>query len=45
MKLKRMKVRRNLTRYHFSSLTVRNNRIFQNYKRKLKRNWINNEFD
>ena len=42
---KRMKVRRNLTRYHFSSLTVRNNRIWQNYKRKLLKIWINNEFD
>jgi len=42
---KRMKVRRNLTRYHFSSLTVRNNRIWQNYKRKIFRNCINNEFD
>jgi predicted transcriptional regulator len=42
---KRMKVKRNLTRYHCTPLTVRNNRIWQNYKRKIKRNWINNEFD
>lgn len=40
-----MKVRRNLTRYHNSSLTVRNNRVSQNYKRKLLKIWINNEFD
>ena len=42
---KRMKVRRNLTRYHYSSLTVRNNRIWQRWKRKLLKIWINNEFD
>lgn len=40
-----MKIRRNLTRYHHSSLTVRNNRIFQNWKRKIIKNWINPEFD
>ena len=40
-----MKVRRNLTRYHQSQLTVRNNRVSQNYKRKLLKIWINNEFD
>ena len=42
---KRMKVRRNLTRYHHNSLTVRNNRIWQRWKRKLLKIWINNEFD
>jgi hypothetical protein len=43
--MKRMKVRRNLTRYHCSRLTVRNNRVFQNWKRKVLKNWINEEFD
>jgi hypothetical protein len=42
---KRMKVRRNLTRFRYQPLTVRNNRIFQNYKRKLLKKWVNNEFD
>ena len=41
----RMKVRRNLTRFHNTPLIVRNNRIFQKCKRKILKNWINNEFD
>jgi hypothetical protein len=41
-----MKRRRiNLTRYRHQSLTVRNNRVFQYWKRKVLKNWINNEFD
>ena len=41
-----MKRRRiNLTRYHYQPLTVRNNRIFQYWKRKVLKKWINNEFD
>jgi hypothetical protein len=30
-----MKVRRNLTRYHHQRITVRNNRVFQYWKRKV----------
>jgi hypothetical protein len=41
----RLKIRRNLTQYHNTPLTVRNNRVFQNYKKKLFKIWINNEFD
>lgn len=41
-----MKRRRiNLTRYHHQPLTVRNNRVFQYWKRKILKKWINNEFD
>lgn len=41
-----MKRRRiNLTRYRHQRLTVRNNRVFQYWKRKILKKWINNEFD
>jgi hypothetical protein len=42
---KRMKKRRNLTRFRNQPLTVRNNRVFQYWKRKVLKKWINNEFD
>lgn len=40
-----MKTRRNLTRYHYSRLMVRNLRIAKNYRKKLLKIYINNEFD
>jgi hypothetical protein len=39
------KKRINLTRFHYSRLMVRNNRVMQNWKRKLLKNWVNIEFD
>ena len=40
-----MRIKRNLTRYRDTPLTVRNLRIAKYWKRKLVKNWINNEFD
>jgi len=40
-----MKAKRNLTRFKYGRSTVRNFRQVQNYKRKLLKIWINNEFD
>jgi hypothetical protein len=45
MKTKRMKIRRNLTRYRLNPLHVKINRITKYYKRKYLKNWINEEFD
>jgi hypothetical protein len=42
---KRMKKRRNLTRFRHQPLMVRNLRIEKYWKRKLIKIWINNEFD
>jgi hypothetical protein len=42
---KRMKKRRNLTRFRNTSLTVRNLRVAKYWKRKLIIKTINNEFD
>ena len=42
---KRMKKRRNLTRFREQPLTVRNLRVAKYWKRKLLKIWINNEFD
>jgi hypothetical protein len=41
-----MKRRRiNLTRYNHYPISVRNHRVFQYWKRKVLKKWINNEFD
>ena len=42
---KRMKKRRNLTRFKLSMMHVKINRIAKYWNRKLVKTWINEEYD